>query len=143
MSTTYNALVPMLLVNCIDETVEWYQKTLGFELKDSITLPETKGMSWACITHEQVSIMFERRDNLIETLPALAACPSGGSLVLYMHVKDVDALHAALPEDMTILKPLDTAFYGMREFTIEDCNGYLITFAQKIFDFDGSSIPKN
>ena len=32
---------------------------------------------------------------------------------------------------MKIVMPIETKFYGMREFAIEDPDGYVITFAER------------
>ena len=32
----------------------------------------------------------------------------------------------------TIVMPMETKFYGMREFAIEDPDGYVITFAERV-----------
>jgi uncharacterized glyoxalase superfamily protein PhnB len=42
------------------------------------------------------------------------------------------ALHDRLKPSVKIVMPLVTQFYGMREFAIEDPDGYVITFAGRV-----------
>jgi uncharacterized glyoxalase superfamily protein PhnB len=43
----------------------------------------------------------------------------------------VDALHDRLKSTVKIVMPIATQFYGMREFAIEDPDGYVLTFAER------------
>ena len=44
----------------------------------------------------------------------------------------VDTLHDRVRARATVVMPLTTQWYGMREFAIEDPDGFVITFAQRI-----------
>ena len=44
----------------------------------------------------------------------------------------IDALFASVGSRARVLIGLRNQFYGMREFTIEDPDGYVVTFAQRI-----------
>jgi uncharacterized glyoxalase superfamily protein PhnB len=48
---------------------------------------------------------------------------------LYIEVDNLDAVLAAL-KDVKKVMPERTAFYGMREFAVQDPGGHFITFAQ-------------
>jgi uncharacterized glyoxalase superfamily protein PhnB len=50
---------------------------------------------------------------------------------LYFYPDDVDAMWAQLKNSVTVEYPLQTFDYGMREFAIRDCNGYLLQFGQE------------
>ncbi len=54
-----------------------------------------------------------------------------GPTYLYMEVNNLNALLAAM-KDVRIVMPVRTAFYGMREFSIQDPGGHFITFAQPV-----------
>ena len=51
---------------------------------------------------------------------------------MFIEVEGVDALHDRLKPAVKIVMPLETKFYGMREFAIEDPDGYVITFAERV-----------
>jgi len=45
---------------------------------------------------------------------------------------EIDALHDRIKSRAKIVMPLTNQWYGMREFGIEDPDGFVITFAQRI-----------
>ncbi len=47
-----------------------------------------------------------------------------------MELDSISELYARIKDKVTIVKDLQTTFYGMQEFYIEDCNGYILTFAE-------------
>ncbi len=47
-------------------------------------------------------------------------------------VEDLNRTFRAKANKLVIVQDLNTTFYGMREFTIRDCNGYLLTFAEPV-----------
>jgi uncharacterized glyoxalase superfamily protein PhnB len=63
-----------------------------------------------------------------QELPA-AAKNLGGS-GLYIIVDGLDALHHGVSRQATVVMPLKTQFYGMREFAVADPDGHVITFAE-------------
>jgi uncharacterized glyoxalase superfamily protein PhnB len=54
-----------------------------------------------------------------------------GPTYLYMEVDNLDAVLAAM-KDVKIVMPVRTAFYGMKEFSVQDAGGHFITFAQPV-----------
>ncbi|HKW87854.1 MAG TPA: hypothetical protein VJN21_03765 [Candidatus Acidoferrales bacterium] len=53
-----------------------------------------------------------------------------GPTYLYMEVDNLDQVLSAL-KDVKKVMPERTAFYGMREFAVQDPGGHFITFAQQ------------
>ena len=51
---------------------------------------------------------------------------------MFFIVTDVDALHAVVAPKATVVMPLKTQFYGMREFAVTDPDGHVITFAERV-----------
>ena len=70
--------------------------------------------------------------------PDIATRPIGGTATLYMVVEaesaalGVDALFEQVKSSARVIMPLKTQFYGMREFGIEDPDGYVIYAAQRV-----------
>ncbi len=64
--------------------------------------------------------------------PELAATVAGGSWTMFVTMDAVDDLHASLSGKARIVMPLETKFYGMREFAIADPDGFVITFAENV-----------
>lgn len=63
--------------------------------------------------------------------PSFAGKPLGCTGTLFVEMQGVDALHDRLRGSVTIVMPIETKFYGMREFAIEDPDGYVLTFAER------------
>jgi uncharacterized glyoxalase superfamily protein PhnB len=106
--------------------MQFYSK-LGF--KPIMTVPEnTEEPDWAMMQNGNVTLMFESMKNIEGRLPEISR-QDGGSLLLYIKVKDINALYELLKDQVTILQDLQKTFYGATEFTIKDCNGYVLTFA--------------
>ena len=113
----FRKLVPMLQTEDMAQTIAWYEKVLGFQR----TSPPANG--WCSLSRDDVSIMFMTNAHL---------GPPHASATQYFTVDDVDALWHGVkrhcqaewgPEDMS---------YGLREFAIKDCNGYLLSFGSPI-----------
>jgi uncharacterized glyoxalase superfamily protein PhnB len=67
-----------------------------------------------------------------EDYPGVDSRPAGGTAALFFLVSDVDALHVSVAPHASVLMPLKTQFYGMREFAIADLDGHILTFAQRV-----------
>ncbi len=128
MTVALKKLTPNLMVEDANETVNFYQDVLGFALVASV--PEEGQFNWAMMQHDAVEIMFQSRASLTEDVPLFKDKAIGGSLTLYIDVEDIKGLYGQVQNRVTILHEMTTTFYGTREFTIQDCNRYVLTFAQ-------------
>ena len=63
--------------------------------------------------------------------PYMSAEARRGPTYLYMEVDNLEAVLAAI-KDVRIVMPVRTAFYGMKEFAVQDPGGHFITFAQPV-----------
>jgi uncharacterized glyoxalase superfamily protein PhnB len=73
--------------------------------------------------------MFQTFESLGEDLPAVSR-QDGGSITLYIQIKNIRDFHKQIIDKITILKDLEKTFYGATEFSIIDPNGYILTFAE-------------
>ena len=64
--------------------------------------------------------------------PQFAGRALGGGNTMFIEIEGIDAYHDAIKPRVTIVMPLVTQWYGMREFAIEDPDGYVITFAEPV-----------
>jgi uncharacterized glyoxalase superfamily protein PhnB len=119
-------LTPNIFVDDINETIAFY-KILGFTVV--MTVPETGNYDWAMMTNEGVTLMFQTFASLGEELPDIHRT-DGGSLLLYIKLKGVRAFHDEIKDKVHILKGIEKTFYGATEFSIKDCNDYVLTFAE-------------
>ena len=65
----------------------------------------------------------------------MAAEARKGPTYLYLEVDDLDSILAAM-KDVKLVMPVRTAFYGMKEFAVQDPGGHFITFAEALAAHD-------
>ena len=121
-----DSISPNIFVKDISKTIEFY-KLLGFSVV--MTVPEEGDLVWVMMTCGNVTFMFQTIDSLGSDLPAIKR-QDGGSLLLYIQVKGIRDLYDRIKNKVTIVKGLEKAFYGATEFSIQDNNGYILTFAE-------------
>lgn len=117
-------LRPMLETADLRETIKFYTEMLGFVCQDMF--PDDVHPVWASLQKDSVEIMFTvRNEHSTIEQPTMT-----GSL--YFDPDDVDAIWEELKDKVTVEYPIENFDYGMREFAIRDCNGYLLQFGQEI-----------
>ncbi len=130
MPSIFKKLTPNLLVANVERSLAFYEDVLGFQRGFSV--PEQSPFVFASVTGGSVEIFFNDAAAAIKEYPGFGAKPLGATGTMYIEIEGVDALHDRLKARMPIVMPLVNQFYGMREFAIEDPDGYVITFAQRV-----------
>jgi uncharacterized glyoxalase superfamily protein PhnB len=118
-----------LMVEDVNKTIDWYKKNLDFELL--MTVPEEGKYDWAMMKSGDVVLMFQSQKSLTEELPLFNGASIGGSLTFYVDMEDAKKLFDKLKNKVTIVQDFRVAFYGRAEFSIKDCNGYILTFSEE------------
>lgn len=127
---TLKTLTPNLMVNDVEETIEFYTDVLGFTLL--MTVPETGKLDWAMVKRNDVVIMFQSKKSLTSELPRLKGEKPGGGLTFYIKVDRITELHEELyHNEVEIISDLESTFYDTIEFSIVDLNGYVLTFSEE------------
>jgi uncharacterized glyoxalase superfamily protein PhnB len=109
------------------ETIALYQ-VLGFKV--TMSVPESgDDFVWAMMVNGSVTVMFQTYESLAEDLPEINR-KDGGSLLLYINVKNIKEFFESLKGKVKVLKGLEKTFYGATEFSILDNNNYVLTFAE-------------
>jgi uncharacterized glyoxalase superfamily protein PhnB len=126
----FTKLTPNLVVASVERSLAFYVDTLGFSR--GMTVPEASPFAFASATSGAVEVFFNDAAAAIKEYPAFAGRPIGATATLFIEMQGVDALHDTLKLRVKIVMPIVTQFYGMREFAIEDPDGYVITFAERI-----------
>lgn len=124
------SLTPNVIVHDVNKTVEYYNRFLGFTLIASV--PETGTYNWAMVTRDGVSLMFQSLESLHEDMPSLKIELKGSIGTFFIKLKGIEQFHDELKGQVEIASDMRITFYGMKEFTIRDLNGYFLTFAQDI-----------
>ena len=129
-------VTPNLIVSDIDRSTGFYRDVLGFSV--FTTVPDTAPFVFVWMQRDDVNVFLNAAEGIKHDLPELAARPVGGTATLFIMleaesaVDGVDAMFHAVDGRAKIVMPLKDQFYGTREFGVEDPDGYVIFFAQRI-----------
>jgi uncharacterized glyoxalase superfamily protein PhnB len=126
----FKKLTPNLLVANVERSLAFYTDTLGFAR--GMTVPDASPFVFASVTSGDVEIFFNDAATAVKEYPAFAGKPIGATGTMFIELAGVDALHDRIKSRATIAMPIETKFYGMREFAIVDPDGYVITFAERV-----------
>jgi len=130
----FNKLTPNLIVSNVERSLAFYVDVLGFER--GITVPDKSPFVFASVTSGGVEIFFNDTAEVLKEHPDWAGKlkPSAGNSMFLEIVGPgaVDALHDRVKAKARVVMPLTTQWYGMREFAIEDPDGFVITVAERV-----------
>jgi len=131
---SFKKLTPNLIVASVERSLAFYVDVLGFER--GMTVPDQSPFVFASATSGAVEIFVNDAATAIKEYPAFGGRPLGATATMFIEMDEggekIDALHDRIKSRVKVTMPLVTQFYGMREFAIEDPDGYVITFAQRI-----------
>ena len=136
----YKKITTNIMVKNVNETLDFYEQVLGFSMvmavredsQEVVTEHDANTpLDFALVKCDEVQLMFQSRKSLSKEIAQFADCPVGGSITLYIEVADAKEFYENMRDKVTILKDLHATFYGMQEFYIRDCNGYVLTFASR------------
>ena len=129
-----------MMVNGVRESVEFYTDILGFSLnmvvpEDSKTieneLKDGKKYVYAMVSRDDVYIMLMNKDAFGEDLPMLKGTIIGASVSFYLDVDNINEVYKSIKDKVEIIIDLHNTWYGVQEFYIKDCNGYILGFAEE------------
>ena len=123
-------LNPNLIVSNVDASLRFYEDVLGFDR--SMTFPELSPFMFASVTSGPVKIFLSDRSTVIKEDPRLSDLPFGGGNIMLIEVDGVDAVHTRIASLVKVVMSLRTQSFGLREFAIQDPDGYIITFAERV-----------
>lgn len=128
--TRFTSVTPNLIVRDIARSTAFYRDVLGFAIKQ--TVPDAEPFVFVWLEKDGVPVFLNDRTAAEHDYPGAAKLPAGGTAALFFVIAGVDEYHAAVAPNATVIMPLKTQFYGMREFAITDPDGHIITFAERV-----------
>jgi len=118
------ALVPMLSVSDLGQTMSFYRDRLGFRVEATFGDPAPV---WCTLSRDGVRMMFNQPPATeMNGLPQRAR----DFQVFYFYPDDIAALHAAWKHDGLPVTDLRVTDYGMTEFELRDPDHYWLWFGQ-------------
>lgn len=121
------ALTPNLKIENVRNTIAFYKDVLNFQV---IMMLPAKEPIWALLQNNGATIMFQQTQSFETECPHLSKV-IGGSFFLYIKISELDAFYQKIKSEVKIIKHPHVTSYKMKEFAIEDCNGYLLMFAEE------------
>jgi uncharacterized glyoxalase superfamily protein PhnB len=131
----FSDVTPNLVAASVERSLAFYRDVLGFSV--TATVPETAPFAFAWMQRDGVSVFLNSVESVAEHA-ALASRAIGGTATLFITIDaadpaaGIDALFASIAPRAPVVMALKDQFYGMREFGIQDPDGYVIFFAQQI-----------
>lgn len=125
---TFNKLTPKIMVDDINKTISYYRNVLGFELINAE--PDNGDVHWAIMKRDDIELMFQTRDSISKEHSEFHTMETSAPITFYIDLDNINKLYNHLKDKITILIDLHITSYGAVEFSIRDCNGYILTFAQ-------------
>jgi uncharacterized glyoxalase superfamily protein PhnB len=129
-------VTPNLVVSNVERSLAFYRDVLGFSLVT--TVPDASPFAFAWMQRDGVSVFLNSLETVRAEDAGLASTPIGGTASLFIVIEaetiaaGVDAMFASIGGRARVRMALKDQFYGMREFSIDDPDGYLIIFAQAL-----------
>lgn len=120
-------LTPVLHVEAIEPVLPFWE-ALGF--RRTIEVPAGDRLGFVILANDAAEVMYETWAWQASHMPAHAAhAARHEQTFLFVEVRDVAAIEAALPHGERFLERRET-FYGAIEIGLREPGGHLVTFAQ-------------
>ena len=120
-------LWPLLYVQDIDRSVDFYRDQLAFRLVNQATDAQGKTF-WCRLERGGASIMLQQADEAEDGPPSTR----GRGVIFYFLCDDADAMYAELSSRGLKLDPPTVAYYGMKQLTVPEPDGYEICFESEV-----------
>lgn len=119
------SLTPILIVDAIEPCLDFWTR-LGFAV--TVQVPEGGALGFVILNNGPVEVMYQTRASAAKDVPAMADFPSSSS-ILYIHVKNIDEVIAALA-GAPVLIPKRQTFYGATEYAVREPAGNAVSFSE-------------
>lgn len=112
---------PRLPIRSLEGTLRFYEDILGFEAGDP--WPE-----------DDPTFVVMRRDDVVLQFSLAQPGEAVGHVTVALNVSDARAVHAAVKDRVTIEWGPEVYWYGRREFSFRDPDGYPIIISEETSD---------
>jgi uncharacterized glyoxalase superfamily protein PhnB len=120
----------MLNVADIHRSLKFYQDIAGFELISGQA--ELEQWKWAEIKSGQVVLMLSQSGCLGGKSDPVSTEEESWPALFYYYPEDVEQLHTHIKALGYEVGELSITFYGMKEFSLRDPDGHLLSFGQEV-----------
>ncbi|MEM6829158.1 MAG: VOC family protein [Bacteroidota bacterium] len=121
-----NQILLELMVVDVDQTIDFYEQVLGFELL--LSEQENGSTYWAKMRKGAFTLTFKEEGRLKNELVFLKNQPVGGSVAICLLVDDLEGYHQMVKDTCDMLDHPHITPCGSTQFSMLDNNGYILTF---------------
>jgi uncharacterized glyoxalase superfamily protein PhnB len=121
-------LTPVLYVEAIEPCLSFWVDRLGFE--KTAEVPEGSRLGFVILVKDNAEVMLQTYESGEKDVPALAGDFRKSANFLFVEVSNLDEIIAKL-DKASVVMPMRTTFYGMREIAVREPGGHVVCFAQK------------
>ena len=122
-------ITPILFVDAIEPSLEFWARHLGFEKIAEV--PEGNTLGFAILKKGDSEIMLQTRESIKKDAGAASQTMLSMTSCLYIEVDNfADALERVRGAE--VLVPQRDTFYGMREIFVREPEGQIVGFAARI-----------
>ncbi len=124
-------LIPMLNVSNLEASLDFYQRSLNFQVvSPKEALEEWR---WGVIRSGDTELMLsETQTDLGLTRNIDPEHDTSWPTIFYFYPDDIESLYEHVTRSGFKATPLVVTFYGMKEFSLQDPDGHLLTFGQDV-----------
>jgi glyoxylase I family protein len=132
MAIAIESATPLLVVFDVPTSIAFYRDVLGFEVvRTSPPFSDAKDdFGWAMLRLNGVELMVNNayENNIRPPAPDPVRIAAHADTILYFGCRDVDAAFAYLRSRGISLKEPKVAYYGMKQISVKDPDGYSLCF---------------
>ena len=126
------ALAPVMIVEAVEPSVEFWTTRLGFTSENLIPGPDGK-LIFASVKKDGVEIMYQSRASVVAEDPSYGVEVKGRTAALFImlpSMRDLDVVERAV-KGAPIAKQRHETFYGTTEFYIREPGGNVVGFSAR------------
>ena len=129
---TLTALAPVLVVDAVEPSLEFWADRLGFAKENVVPGPDGK-LIFGSVSKDGIEIMYQTRASVIAEDPKSAADLTGHSAALFITVPTVGDLDTIerLARGAPVVKARHDTNYGTTEFYIREPGGNVVGFSAR------------
>lgn len=120
-------ITAVLYAEEIEPCVKFWSERFGFQ--KTVEVPDGDHLAFVILQRDNVELMYQSYANGRKDAPTIAKDIEGGRTFLYAEVEKLEPFMTAT-EDMNLVLPLRTTFYGAKEIGLKDPAGHVVVFAE-------------
>jgi len=130
MPVTIEGCTPLLFVYDMDASLHFYCSVLGFDI---VQTSDQKPYGWVWLRHGDADVMLNTmyEDDERPPVPDNARIVAHEDAALFFSCPDVDGAYEHLRANGVIAEPPKTAWYGMRQLSFKDPDGFALCLQQR------------